>query len=687
VRDVLQLITQTLPPWPSLWRCALTGAFGIAAGFAVFLLWVDEITRGPVRFAIAFVVAVVVALAFDSFRDEVEGRRHHWNLPRLLILVVLLTIAELFVMGFHSTAMLDKEELHHMLAALLDGGDQWHAMRIAGLWLVLGTAIAVGLGTTIFNARCEIPENEELSWGRPGVWGWPMLRSALRGGVTGAVAGPVCMLLYIFVARSLFERPSLFTDPTRWRRHLEGAAQAMSEPGWTWLIWLPIQAILLLDGVFALFTRYSPFLTLAALVALLVLCARRQAVRTFFVILATIAVVYGYPFAADSPRALRLAGLMAYLWAVPGVLLGALTPWLNRPSGYPRLWGAVAFAAAVILVVASWAFLWLLAPAAVLAVVALLFRQSLKVEQYWVVLALSVATNVSGATHLFARADFFNIQKDSFEATKVPLQVFARRPAVGSLPDPAVLAKYLEQDEALKRLLADPGLWRSRSLPPGSVDLSRTRIGRYSRIGSTPSDIQVAEDLDALAAELERTAKLEAVFAERRQELTAMKAAAELKQGDIAKAQARVYHEHHKGLKELAAWTTTTIERHKKLDEEATAALEAERRRETPGRASYPGELSPVSREKLQALRQQQPALQAERQKLLATLERVREQGQEAGHALQNLKGGVEGAVLDLQTLTLRAFELALTGASGFWITLGLLASWTIRRQQIAGPH
>jgi hypothetical protein len=683
MRDVLQLIAQTLPPWPSLWRCALTGALGIAAGFAVFLLWVDEITRGPVQFVVAFGVAVLVAFAFDSFQEEVEGRQHHWNLPRLLILVVLLTIAELFVMGFHSTAMLKSEEWHHVLEALLGDVAQLHVMGIVGLWLVLGAAIAVGLGTTIFNTRCEIPEGEAVSWSRPGVWARPMIRSALRGGITGAVAGPVCMLLYIFVARSLSESPSLFTEPARWRRHLEGAAQAMSEPGWTWLVWVPIQAILRLDGFFALFTIYSSFLTLAVLVALLVVCARLQAVRTLLVILATIAVVYGYPFAADS-RVLRLAGLMAYLWAVPGLLLGALTPWLKRPSGNPRLWGVVAFAASVILVVASSVFPWLLALAAILGAFAFSFRQSLKVEQYWVVLALSVATNVSGVTHLFARADFFNIQKDSLELTNVPLQVFARRPAV----DPAVLAKYLKQDEALTRLQAEPGLWGSRFPPPGSVDLSRAYLGRSpSRLGSTPSEILVADDLDALQAELERTTKLEAAFAERRQELMAMKAAAEGKQEEIAKAQTRVYHEHHKGLKELAAWTTTTLERHKKLDGEITDALKAERGRETLGRASYPGELSAAAFKKLQTLRQQQPALQAERQKLLATLEQVQKQGQEAGAALQQLNAGVERAVVELQRVKLWAFEVALTGSSGFWITLGLLASWSIRRQQAAGPR
>ena len=95
--NVRDLIAQTLPPWPSLWRCALTGVFGIASGFAVFLLWLDEISHGPIRFVVALGVAVLMAFTFESMKEELEGHEHHWQAPRLLVLVVLLTMAEVFV--------------------------------------------------------------------------------------------------------------------------------------------------------------------------------------------------------------------------------------------------------------------------------------------------------------------------------------------------------------------------------------------------------------------------------------------------------------------------------------------------------------------------------------------------------------------------------------------------------------
>ena len=56
-----------------------------------------------------------------------------------------------------------------------------------------------------------------------------MLRSAFRGGLTGALAGPLCMLLYIFLVRFVFEYVWILAEPGRWRAHLRGAAQAVAD--------------------------------------------------------------------------------------------------------------------------------------------------------------------------------------------------------------------------------------------------------------------------------------------------------------------------------------------------------------------------------------------------------------------------------------------------------------------------
>jgi hypothetical protein len=54
---------------------------------------------------------------------------------------------------------------------------------------------------------------------------------------------------------------------------------------------------------------------------------------------------------------------------------------------------------------------------------------------------------------------------------------------------------------------------------------------------------------------------------------------------------------------------------------------------------------------------------------------------------LKELQVVVKPLADDFNLKMLQAFEVSLTAASGFWITLGLLASWRIRRDQAAGRH
>lgn len=678
MRDVLQLVRETLPPWPSFWRCALTGAFGIASGFAVFLLWLDHISHEPGRFVVALGVAVLVAFTFDSLKDELDGRQHHRDPPRLLVLVVLLTMAELFIMGFHSTVELKADQLTETLHTLL-GKDmaRQHALGVVGIWLVLGAAIAVGLGATIFKAGCEIPESEPLSWRRPAVWGMPMLRSAIRGGLTGAVAGPLCMLLYIFVARFIGEYFWILGKPGEWRQHLKGAVQMVGGPGGAaWLVWLPIQAIEMLDGVFgSVVGRHGPFLTLATLLALLVLCAWLRAVRTFLVVLAAMAIVYVYPVLAESGRALRLAGLMAYVWAVPGVLLGALTPWLKFPAGYPKLWGVVAFGAAVVLVIGSVAIPWFIAPAVAFGAVGFWFLRSVEVKQYWAVLALSVGTNIFGATHLVTRADFFNIQKDSFQLTKVPVQAFTYK-------DPA-LARIAEILRKLRE--SDPLRGQSPFLPPGTqLPTSPFRDRSPWATVKVPPDpeAQLAANLDALKAERDRIATLAATFVAGLAELDAMKHEHDEKTQSIATLEKRKYHEQHETLEKASAFTGKAIVQRAGLVAKAAATLDQEGKGGSPGLVPYTGEPTPTALARLTAIRNEQALLRTEWDTVLVLARQVRDRGEGLCAPLLKMSHTVEGLTIDLHDMALRAFEVALTASSGFWITLGLLASWSIRREK-----
>jgi hypothetical protein len=686
VHDSLRSLARMLPPWPSLWRCALTGAFGIASGFAVFLLWLEDISQGPVRFVVALGVAVLVSFVFESLRDDLEEHQRPWPAPRFLVLVVLLTMAELFIMGFHSTVELTTARLRETLEFLLGDVVEWHAMGIVGVWLVLGGAIAVGLGATIFHAACEIPEGDEaLSWSKPAIWLKPMAISALRGGLTGALAGPLCMLLYLFVVRLVREYFWILGEPEKWRQHLEGAAQRASDPGgWSWLVWLPIQAIQLLDRAFTVFGRFGPLLTLLTFVVLLVAAAKLRAGRTFFVILVALVTVYVTPLIAESMRALRLAGLMAYVWAVPGALLGALTPWLKRPSGYPRLWGVVAFGAAGILVVASLAIHWFFAaPAVVFAAVGYWFSRGVQVEQYWAALALCVATNVFGATHLVNRADFFHIQRDSFEVTQASLNGFAVRPKISPQLE-AVLSKALDPG---RFIMPDPSIFQSPLFGSGSSIMPQY-LDPFEHPTTPPEDL-MSKDLDALRADRKRVAEAQAACARQLEELKVMRDQVEGAKLEIPEVRKLEYHARHYELKELANQTTKAIARHLEILSATVKTLDEEGKRGMPGRALYPGSLSftPTALTMFRDVLSERDLLQSDRQKLLEGLRQVRNADEQLAEPLSQLKQAVETETARLHGLVLRAFEVSLTASSGFWITLGLLASWSIRRHQDAGPR
>ncbi len=685
MHDVLQPIARILPPWPSLWRCALTGAFGIASGFAVFLLWLEEISQGPVRFVVALGVAVLVSFVFESLREELEEHQRPWRAPRFLVLVVLLTMAELFIMGFHSTVALTTARLRDTLEFLLGDVVEWHAMGIVGVWLVLGGAIAVGLGATIFHAACEIPEGEPLSWEKPMVWARPMLISAVRGGLTGAVAGPLCMLLYLFGVRLVREYFWILREPEKWHQHLEGAAQRAADPGgWSWLVWPVIQGIQLLDGAFSVFGRFGPLLTLLTFVVLLVITGKRRASRTFFVIVVALVIVYGTPLVAEAGRALRLAGLMAYVWAVPGALLGALTPWLKRPSGYPRLWGVVAFGAAGILVVASLAIHWFFAaPAVAFATVGYWFSQGVQVEQYWAALALCVATNVFGATHLVNRADFFHIQRDSFEVTQASLNGFAVRPKISPQLE-AVLRKALDPGQFV---VPDPSIFQSPLFAPGS-GIGSSYLNQWEQL-ITPPETWMSKDLEALRADRKRVAEADAACTRQLEELRVMRDRVELDKLEIPKLRTLEYHERHKALKELATRATAAIARNLEILAGTVKTLDEEGKRSMPGRAMYPAGLglTPAALAMVQDVLTERGLAQSDRQKLIERLRQVKTRDEQLGEPLSQLKKAVEDEAARLHSMVLRAFEVSLTASSGFWVTLGLLASWSIRRHESPGPR
>ena len=125
--------------------------------------------------------------------------------------------------------------------------------------------------------------------------------------------------------------------------------------------------------------------------------------------------------------------------------------------------------------------------------------------------------------------------------------------------------------------------------------------------------------------------------------------------------------------------------RRKSLVAQAATALEEEGKRTISGRAPYAGEATPGALSRLEALRDAQLLLQSERHMLLTTIRQVKDRGDGLSAPLSQLEDALARDAADLHNMALRAFEVSLTASSGFWITLGLLASWSIRRPST--PH
>ncbi len=143
-------------------------------------------------------------------------------------------------------------------------------------------------------------------------------------------------------------------------------------------------------------------------------CLRTRAYRTLTIVGGAVVLVYAYPVLPDLPRLLTLAGLVSWLWLWPGLALGAMVPWLRQPSGYPKLWGGIAVLAACLLVVATYFVHWFVVLAVVFLLAGVFFLRGAEIERYYSIIALSIAVNIFGLTHLVQKAQFFNIQQESY---------------------------------------------------------------------------------------------------------------------------------------------------------------------------------------------------------------------------------------------------------------------------------
>lgn len=421
---------------------ALCGALGVLSGYAIYLTYRQvthaEEPHARLRFALTLLITAVISYAIEWIREVIrEGRIEQATHPifRTVGTFVIVLMFELFVTGFHTTSDLSPQSLAKAANQLLakpdtDTSSNWTLLFAAGLWIVVGALLAAWLTRSV---------NDEAGTARHRIY------VATRNGVIGGlIIAPLIMALYILGGRCLVALLKTFHDygggasngnyinPLSNLWHNIWLSQNRDITAW--LPKLIVFCVMLPFGTLVMAAQENIWLFMTIFLAMLTFAAsypawrkkspvlRKPALRIILGILWIICVVYTLgPFGiALFHVAAQLAHLgplttlfhivevAAVIWAIPGALLGGLTPLLRRVAAHTRNWAFVGYGSAALLVVATllahaW---WPLIPAVAALAVGYLFQRGSSVYEYWPFAALCVAAGVCGATSITQHITF-----------------------------------------------------------------------------------------------------------------------------------------------------------------------------------------------------------------------------------------------------------------------------------------
>ena len=271
------------------------------------------------------------------------------------------------------------------------------------------------------------------------------LRGALRGGLAALTAAPVGVIGYVFVVRLV----SSVADIARGRL-TNGATYFL--PG------EPTLGSVVVGRLRAVGSLW-PWALAALAVGLLATGAwirRRAGRRPAWRRLSRMTLVFVFAavgsaclYALLDMNVLFVALVVALVWLVPAVFLGASAPFLRTGSALPRVWGwrAVIVGAVLVLITAArlyWREIpwWPALPGIMLILTGALAVRERRVEDYWPLAALTIAMTAGGTTALVQNATFHGLLAD-VHALNVPtgsyFQFWRRTPARPPEPAPAEL--------------------------------------------------------------------------------------------------------------------------------------------------------------------------------------------------------------------------------------------------------
>ncbi|MCE9608965.1 MAG: hypothetical protein K8R23_01935 [Chthoniobacter sp.] len=402
-------------PWTERrvrWLCTALGAWGVATGFAVFILLWTHGRPHPLTFLAGLLVAAVIAYVAEWLRELIrEGVAvPAITGPRVIVTVLLLMIIELVVHagtalvqigGDHHEAAAVHSELQEILAPVAGAGSG-QIVEVVGLmlaWMLVGAVVARRLSRVVFLRL-------------PGTAGGVM-RGAREGVLGGLVAAPVGAIACLLLLRGIKQVTAMITRGDAWAQELRSSlAYLHLESGWMVLLKLPTYLWLGAYHVGKL-GHGAGWVVLAVLaVGAGVYGWRWRARRWVRWAGLGLALALLAPMPTDLGRMFEIALLAIVIWIVPGFLLGAAGPLLRGAGDEPRLWSLIAFGAAGLLCLLTWlkfASPWCYALAFGLVLIGLLFFRGASLREYWPLAAAAMASMVSGVMVFVEKATFLGV--------------------------------------------------------------------------------------------------------------------------------------------------------------------------------------------------------------------------------------------------------------------------------------
>jgi hypothetical protein len=416
---------------------AIMGAFGVAMGFAAFVL-VREQTQGVGAstkvFLLGLVAAVVTSFAIESVRERAEGHATGSAVDpgRVLGLLVLMSVFEVYVSGAEEVVKLVAAGaaapfVNALFASGITAnlGVLTQLILFAGLWVVLGAVAAWAMLRTD-DAKSPAETRRSAMVALLGRIGLGLL---LVGALTLAyvLVARIGLTIWVLLTRPQDYAPAfdtLLPDGQRVTGNaftqlpvmMASALEALAHTGrWGGVALLGVASSLVVYSVWMVRTR-TPGTSVGLLPRLVML---------------TLGLLALGPFAtsgAQMGRLVRIVGATTLTWVAPLVVLAVATPLLRAPARSPRLWGIVSFAVAVVLVVVTWdrlsqptASLLVLAVVLALVVTAWLFWRGADVVKFWPLVALTLAIAAFEGSSVLQRLTFLSTFKEAALLQTTPL--------------------------------------------------------------------------------------------------------------------------------------------------------------------------------------------------------------------------------------------------------------------------